>query len=70
MILTCTANANPSTNITYKWIVDENEQNNIRVSKDGSVLEVEGNFETRVYNCTAENEVGVSEPCMTRVPGT
>lgn len=67
-ILTCTANANPS-DIKYKWTVDESEQNNIRVSKDGSILEIEGNSETRVYNCTAENEVDVSEPCMARVPG-
>ena len=68
-ILMCSANGNPS-NITYKWTVDENEQNNnAKISQDGSVLEIEGNSETRMYNCTAENEVGTSEPCPIRVPG-
>ena len=67
-ILTCNAEGNPS-KITYRWTGDESEPNNIKVSDDGSVLEIEGNSETKIYNCTAENEVGMSDPCMVRVPG-
>lgn len=67
-ILTCSAEGNPST-IKYRWTVDESEQNNVKVTNDGSVLEIEGNSETKIYNCTAENDVGISDSCMVRVPG-
>lgn len=67
-ILTCSATGNPSA-IRFNWTMDESEQKNVRIIEEGNVLEIEGNSETRIYNCTAINEIGASEPCSISVPG-
>lgn len=64
-LLLCEAIGNPQP-LYYNWTT---EGKSILNERD-NFLEIEAVAESKVYNCTATNEIQSSDPCSIEIPGT
>lgn len=68
VLLICKAVGNPPPRL-YNWTSDEGEILDARMDDKGSNLEIEPPAATKIYNCTATNDINTSDVCFAVVEG-